>query len=640
MKKTLSISIIGILILSGLGAGASYSQKSSLKQSSYESHILNFEQKASIFESFEEGFGPWEADADMPWDPEKDTPPSWNVTRTQEYAHDGEWSLNFTANGLFDDGTVWIVREISLPPGCWDIGLEFYFWSMESEVNNWEVVAYIGEIRPEAEENFTVIGDAGIEGWSPYQHEVTIELLEQTTIWLALGYNIVWETWRTHYFDSVTISGLPNENNMVIIAPDMFSDSIQPLIDHKNSLGVQTFLKTTEEIYNEFSGRDPAEQIKYFIKYAKESWNTKYVMLVGGKDIMPVRFTRMCFLDSNSSSIYSYYISDLYFADLYFPDNSFCSWDSNNDSIFADKNIEGYVDDVDLYPDVFLGRILTNTESELETVVDKIINYENSAYNQNWLKNLILCGGDDARSFLIEAMLPLQLGRIGYPVFDGEFLGNQASQILSDFTAKKVYASGLFRPFVKRLTVNNINTAINEGAGFLMFNGHGLPDTAILTNFPFMKIWWLPKPHGYTSSDVEQLTNGYKLPVAIFGGCNCGDFNASQSPVAWKFIAHGNGGAIASFACTAGAVLLLSSLCTKSLHGHIIMSVFESYAGGTEIVGDIWSDSITNYLNDEDALELGDAFSMFNWHHPLSNHFVIEEWTLFGDPSLKIGGYP
>jgi hypothetical protein len=430
-----------------------------------------------------------------------------------------------------------------------------------------------------------------------------------------------------------------DEYDMVIIAPEMFSDAIQPLIDHKNDVGIQTFLKTTEEIYDGYDGRDEAEQIKYFIKNAKESWNTKYVMLVGGKDILPVRFTRMCFFDSNSSYSHTYYISDLYYADLYFPDNSFCSWDSNNDSIFADKNVEGYIDEVDLYPDVFVGRILTNTESEVETVVDKIINYENTAYNQNWFNNLIVCGGDDARSFLVEAMLPLQLKRIGYPVFDGEFLGNRAAQILSGFTAKKVYASGLFHPFVKRLTIDNINNAINEGAGFLMFNGHGQTDTAMLTNFPFIKMWWLPKPQGYTSSDVELLTNGYKLPVAIFGGCFCGDFNASQSPVAWRFIAHENGGAIASFACTAGSVLLLSSLCTESLHGHLIMSVFESYARRTECIGDIWSDSISSYLNDEDALELGDDFSILNWHHSLSNHFVLEEWTLFGDPSLKIGGY-
>lgn len=45
-----------------------------------------------------------------------------------------------------------------------------------------------------------------------------------------------------------------SEYDLVIIAPDMFSDALQPFIDHKNSFGVQTFLKTTEDIYDDFTG--------------------------------------------------------------------------------------------------------------------------------------------------------------------------------------------------------------------------------------------------------------------------------------------------------------------------------------------------------------------------------------------------
>ena len=428
--------------------------------------------------------------------------------------------------------------------------------------------------------------------------------------------------------------------NMVIIAPSLFSPALQPLIAHKNAVGVLSLLMTTEDIYNRYEGRDHAEQIKYAIKDAKEQWNISYVLLVGGKDIIPVRFTRICFLNEDFSDLYLNYISDLYYADLYFSNDSFCSWDSNNDSVFADKNRSGYRDVVDLYPDVCVGRILTNTESEVATVVEKVITYENTTAGKSWLKNLVVCGADDARSLLIEMSFPLLLKRFGYPVFEGEFLGNKAARILSGFSVKKIYGSGFIRPFVKALTIVNINNAISEGAGFLMFNGHGTPDTAILTNFPFIKNLWLPRPEGYKSSDVDALTNGEKLPVAIFGGCDCGDFNASQIPVAWKFIAHQDGGAIASVACTAGATMILGSLCTETLHGYLLMRIFSSYEEGIDNIGKIWCDTITAYLNDKDALELGDAFSMQNWRHPLTNHYVLEEWILFGDPSLKIGGYP
>jgi hypothetical protein len=46
-----------------------------------------------------------------------------------------------------------------------------------------------------------------------------------------------------------------------------------------------------------------------------------------------------------------------------------------------------------------------------------------------------------------------------------------------------------------------------------------------------------------------------------------------------------------------------------------------------------------NYLADGEVLALGDAFSYLNWRHTLANHYVLEQWTLFGDPTLQIGGY-
>ena len=70
---------------------------------------------------------------------------------------------------------------------------------------------------------------------------------------------------------STNISPLTNPSNfddfdMVIITTSEYKNIIQPLISHKNSLGINTLVNTTDEIYNEFDGRDNAEQIKYYIK--------------------------------------------------------------------------------------------------------------------------------------------------------------------------------------------------------------------------------------------------------------------------------------------------------------------------------------------------------------------------------------
>ena len=62
----------------------------------------------------------------------------------------------------------------------------------------------------------------------------------------------------------------------------MFSEDLQPLIDHKDSYGIETVLKTAEDISSEYTGVDEPEKIKFFIKDAIEDWGIKYVLLVGG----------------------------------------------------------------------------------------------------------------------------------------------------------------------------------------------------------------------------------------------------------------------------------------------------------------------------------------------------------------------
>ena len=145
---------------------------------------------------------------------------------------------------------------------------------------------------------------------------------------------------------------LTDEYDMVIIAPSNFSLSLQPLIDHKNSRDVYTILKTTEEIYDEFQGRDEVEQIKYFIKYALENWNITYVMLVGGADLIPARYVHIYYdYDYQDEWIF---LSDLYYADIYDSEGNYSSWDTNENDIFGEYNwgVQHLYDDVDLYPDV------------------------------------------------------------------------------------------------------------------------------------------------------------------------------------------------------------------------------------------------------------------------------------------------
>ncbi|HUS99714.1 MAG TPA: C25 family cysteine peptidase [Candidatus Thermoplasmatota archaeon] len=196
---------------------------------------------------------------------------------------------------------------------------------------------------------------------------------------------------------------LSTEYDLVIIAPQKFSSALQPLVDHKIAKGVSTTLKTTEVIYDEYTGYDKPEQIKYFIMDALETWNTSYVLLVGGlnsllyakgrdnvnegsKDwYVPVRYSN---LDEGEPG----YISDLYYADVYNDTGGFCNWDSNGNHIYAEFKLGG--DKLDLYPDVALGRLSCRNTREVNAVVDKIIHYESGPADPSWFNKMVLVSGD------------------------------------------------------------------------------------------------------------------------------------------------------------------------------------------------------------------------------------------------------
>lgn len=244
-----------------------------------------------------------------------------------------------------------------------------------------------------------------------------------------------------------------DENDLIIIAPEEFSNALQPLITHKNSIGIQTFLKTTSAIYEEYDGVDVAEEIKLFIKDSVETKGTEYVLLVGGlksvvyakpKDnfnlgssdwYVPVRYTNMyddpAFPLASSSIFDPGVISDLYYADLYRAGGEFADWDPNNDGVFAALGKPDVDDDenLDFYPDVALSRLACRSVEEVNTVVDKIITYESSQIDPSWFEKMIVVSGD---GFLDQTDLNIQWDTSTIP--EGEYtIYAQSSNPIDEF---------------------------------------------------------------------------------------------------------------------------------------------------------------------------------------------------------------
>jgi hypothetical protein len=416
------------------------------------------------------------------------------------------------------------------------------------------------------------------------------------------------------YEEPTTPTVFSDQYDLVIITPSEFSTALQPLIDHKISMGLNTTLKTTEEIYSEYSGFDQAEKIKYFIKNAIETLGVDYVLLVGSINKLPIR-------TSYASDWEGSLITDLYYADIYNSTGGFCSWDNDGDGkygeVYHDHHQSYDIDGVDLFPDVNIGRLPCEKTAEVKTVVNKIIHYETETTGKSWFKNMIFVGGDT---------FPGDGGN------EGEEQNQIVEQIMSDFTPIQLWTSdGTF-------SAQSLNQAINRGAGFIDYSGHGF-EIGVATHPPNSDDnTWV----GYHTNNLLGAVNGNKLPIVFFDACLTSklDFNVSElfgyagvnlqqvvnkfsfissrlfPTFAWSMVKQRDGGAIATFGATRTAFGGIDSGC-----GYMAIHFFQGYATSEKV-----SQMMTKALND------------YIIHIP-DDLFTPEEFILIGDPSLQIGGY-
>ncbi len=391
-----------------------------------------------------------------------------------------------------------------------------------------------------------------------------------------------------------------DECDMIIIAPSEFSDELQPLVDYKNPF-TDTKLCTLDDVYSgtyfeTVIGRDDQEKIKNFIYQAIEQWGITFVLLVGGRDEFPVRLT---YTQDNSEE--ECCVSDLYYADIYNSNGDFCSWDSSGNGKYGEYPYPD--DEVDLYPDIYLGRLACTKESEVITVVNKIINYE-GAYYEDWFNNLIVCGGDTLDNDEV--------------IDEGEYTTQVIIDIMQGFTSEKIWASNGGLDFHV-----NINDAITNGAGFVSFCGHGTSFTWSTHPHGDMDTW-LP-PGGYTTSKIGYLSNANMLPIVIVSACHINDFKANTNCWGWKFISNSNGGGIAQIGPTGVHWIYSGTSTIEGLGGFLHLNFYQVYTeDNAETFGKMWLGGINRYLN-----FLPYTLKEYDYKD-------IEQIQPFGDPSLLI----
>ena len=274
----------------------------------------------------------------------------------------------------------------------------------------------------------------------------------------------------------------------VIITDSTFEYDFQVLADHKISKGLTAEVVTLSEITSTYTGDDTQEQIRNFIIDAKNTWGTTWVLLGGDTDVIPHRLAY--------SDFYSEYIpADLYYSDLG------GDWDYDGDSIYGELT-----DDIDMYPDVFVGRAPVNTIVEVQTFVSKTIAYE-----------LGPSGYETTALFMAEYLDRRTDGGVTKDMIEDE-------SIPEHFTVTKLYESH------GDLNYYNAMAELNTGYGIINHIGHA--------NYYVLGIG----PSALINSDMDSLIN---TQSSIFYSIGCWSNALDHDSIAEHFVLNPDGGGIA-----------------------------------------------------------------------------------------------
>ena len=182
---------------------------------------------------------------------------------------------------------------------------------------------------------------------------------------------------------------------MIIITDSESAEYFEEYISWKQSHNIQTGLFLISEIENSYDGVDNAEKLRNFIidayvTYSDTDTPLEYVLLGGDDEIIPIRG---CF-GQVGNTIDNSIPCDLYFSCL---DGN---WDENENGIYGEY---AEIEEADLLPEISLGRLPMETETEFNNFFEKTYDYVESlsysheiAYmigeNLNW--NPVTWGGD------------------------------------------------------------------------------------------------------------------------------------------------------------------------------------------------------------------------------------------------------
>ncbi len=287
---------------------------------------------------------------------------------------------------------------------------------------------------------------------------------------------------------------------MLIVTDSSLEGVFEQLAQRRTDQGILAEVVTMDAVYAASSGRDDAEKLRNFVKDYYTVNGLDYLLLGGDTNLVPFRYAYAMTCEAGFDPREDSLPCDLYFSDL---DGT---WDANGNDIFGEL-----ADNVDLYPDIFVGRASVENLTEAESFIGRIAAYED-CYEEDFYQSVLFLAdilwtnpytnSGESKDYIEEHFLP----------------GN--------LNITKLYMA---------LGNENIYTtmaALNSGQNLINHDGHA---------------WFSSLGVGddYMSyADVDAI-NSYGRFSAVMYSIGCWSASFDYNAIAEHFITNPNGGSVA-----------------------------------------------------------------------------------------------
>lgn len=350
------------------------------------------------------------------------------------------------------------------------------------------------------------------------------------------------ELFRHHFVNYVPSKAITfsQSGDMLIISYGSFMASMQPLVDWKNANGIHTTMVDVATIGNSYTA------IKSYITNAYNQGNLSYVLLVG--DLAQI-----------ASGSFSGGLSDPSYSTI----------------------------TADWYPDILVGRFSATTTAQVDTQVQRSVEYEQNDHS-------LSAGGWNTRGMGIAS----DQGPGHFGEYDYQHMNNQRTDYLNyGFTSvDQIYDPTATKAMIK--------SGLENGRRLVNYCGHG-SETSWGTT-------------GYSNTDIAALTNDNLLPAIHSVACVNGAFSTTCFAEAWLRATH-NGeptGAVGTYMSS------INQYWDEPMYAQdesTDLFCAESYWA----MGALW------YAGSCKMMDIMGS----------SGRDMFMTWHVFGDPSLRLLGY-